>query len=211
MSEEREEVYQILELGKHEKNLHHKKGFGGLLFIDLSMIKFSKLSSYIRQLDKENKELKKQLHDASIQIQELTEQDMWCPSNCEKLEKLQCKNQKLKEEVKAVNKGLRKVQQRSIKYKNRCLKLNEKIKKIKQPQMFIDTQDIEERYAEELYRDFLKEENKQLKDKLSKIETLIINHNCDTGDIYYKYNSKFLKSELKQRILEIVYEEESRE
>ena len=48
-----------------------------------------------------------------------------------------------------------------------------------------------------------------LEDKLSKIETLIINHNCDTGDIYYKYNSKFLKSELKQRILEIVYEEGS--
>lgn len=59
MSKEREEAYQILELGKHEKNLHHKKGFGGLLFIDLSMIKFSKLSSYIRQLDKENQELKK--------------------------------------------------------------------------------------------------------------------------------------------------------
>ena len=53
----------------------------------------------------------------------------------------------------------------------------------------------------------LKQENKKLKDKLSKIETLIINHNCDTGDIYYKYNSKFLKSELKQRILEILYEE----
>lgn len=52
----------------------------------------------------------------------------------------------------------------------------------------------------------LQQENKQLRDKLSKIETLIINHNCDTGDIYYKYNSKFLKSELKQRILEIVYE-----
>ena len=57
----------------------------------------------------------------------------------------------------------------------------------------------------------LQQENKQLKYKLSKIETLIINHNCDTGDIYYKYNSKFLKSELKQRILEIVYEEESGE
>lgn len=53
------------------------------------------------------------------------------------------------------------------------------------------------------------EEYKKLEDKLSKIETLIINHNCDTGDIYYKYNSKFLKSELKQRILEIVYEEGS--
>ena len=55
----------------------------------------------------------------------------------------------------------------------------------------------------------LQQENKQLKEKLSKIETLIINHNCDTGDIYYKYNSKFLKSELKQRILEILYEEGS--
>ena len=55
----------------------------------------------------------------------------------------------------------------------------------------------------------LLDENYKLKDKISKIETLIINHNCDTGDIYYKYNSKFLKSELKQRILEIVYEEES--
>ena len=55
----------------------------------------------------------------------------------------------------------------------------------------------------------LQQENKKLKDKLSKIETLIINHNCDIGDIYYKYNSKFLKSELKQRILEILYEEGS--
>ena len=55
----------------------------------------------------------------------------------------------------------------------------------------------------------LQQENSQLKDKLSKIETLIINHNCDTGDIYYKYNNRFLKSELKQRILEIVYEDES--
>lgn len=53
------------------------------------------------------------------------------------------------------------------------------------------------------------EENKQLKDKLSKIETLIINHNRVTGDIYYKYNSDFFKSLLKQRILEILYEERS--
>ena len=57
----------------------------------------------------------------------------------------------------------------------------------------------------------LKKENKKLKDKISKVETLIINHNCDTGDIYYKYNSKFVKSELKQIILEIIYEERSEE
>lgn len=41
-------------------------------------------------------------------------------------------NKRLKEEVKAVNKGLRKVQQRSIKYKNRCLKLNKKIYELKE-------------------------------------------------------------------------------
>lgn len=103
MIEEREEVYQILELGKHLKNLHHKKGFGGLLFIDLSMIKFSKLSSYIRQLDEENEELKEQLHDASIQIQELIEKDIWCPSNCEKLEQLQKQNKKQKKVIDKIN------------------------------------------------------------------------------------------------------------
>ena len=53
----------------------------------------------------------------------------------------------------------------------------------------------------------LKKENKKLKDKLTEIESLIICHNCDTGDIYYTYNNKFLKSELKQRILKILYEE----
>ena len=70
-------------------------------------------------------------------------------------------------------------------------------------EMLCHLEDFEIQYWE------LLKENKQLKDKLSKIETLIINHNCDTGDIYYKYNSKFLKSELKQRILEIVYEQGS--
>lgn len=40
---------------------------------------------------------------------------------------LSIENQQLKEEVEAVNKGLRKVQERSINYKNRCFKLNKKI------------------------------------------------------------------------------------
>ena len=51
----------------------------------------------IEQLQQENQELKKQLHDASIQIQELIEQDIECPSNCEKLEKLQQENKQLKD------------------------------------------------------------------------------------------------------------------
>lgn len=71
-----------------------------------------------------------------------------------------------------------------------------------------DTKDYgRTQFVDEIYK--LQQENKQLKDKLSKIETLIINHNCDTGDIYYKYNSRFLKSELKERILEILYEKRS--
>lgn len=36
----------------------------------------------------ENQELKKQLHEASIGIQELIEQDIECPSNCSKLKEI---------------------------------------------------------------------------------------------------------------------------
>lgn len=49
----------------------------------------------IAYLGKQVQELEGQLLDASIQIQELTEQDIWCPSNCEKLEKLQQENKHL--------------------------------------------------------------------------------------------------------------------
>lgn len=51
----------------------------------------------IAYLEKKVQELESQLYDASIQIQELTEQDIWCPSNCEKLKKLQQENEKLKD------------------------------------------------------------------------------------------------------------------
>lgn len=40
------------------------------------------------ELEKENEELKKQLHEASIEIQSLIEEDMSCPSNCSKLRRL---------------------------------------------------------------------------------------------------------------------------
>jgi adenylate cyclase class IV len=50
----------------------------------------------------------------------------------------------------------------------------------------------------------LEQELERYKNIISKIETLVINHNCDTGDIYYKYNGKYLKSELKERILELL-------
>lgn len=47
----------------------------------------------------DNEFLEQQLHDASIQIQELIEKDIWCPSNCEKLEKLEQENKKQKEVI----------------------------------------------------------------------------------------------------------------
>lgn len=48
--------------------------------------------------------------------------------------------------------------------------LKKQLEKKNKPQIFIDTQDMEERYAEELYHDFLKEENKQLKDNWNKLK-----------------------------------------
>ena len=47
-----------------------------------------KINNLIVELIKENQELKKQLHEASLTIQEMAEQDIECPSNCEKLRQL---------------------------------------------------------------------------------------------------------------------------
>lgn len=58
---------------------------------------YTTVNEIVNPILKENQELKKQLHDASIQIQELIEKDIWCPSNCEKLEKLQQENKQLKD------------------------------------------------------------------------------------------------------------------
>lgn len=78
-----------------------------------------------------------------------------------------------------------------LKQENRKLKLNHK-----------QLKDIEKTM---ISNSRLMQENKELKEKLNKIETLTINHNCDIGDIYYKYNGKYLKSEFKENILEILY------
>lgn len=51
----------------------------------------------------DNEFLEQQLHDASIRIQELIEEDIWCPSSCEKLEKLQKQNKKQKEVIDKIN------------------------------------------------------------------------------------------------------------
>lgn len=67
----------------------------------------SQLAGTTHCFDEEEHEiLKKQLHEASLTIQEMVEQDIECPSNCEKLRKLKKQleeyikqNMKLKDEL----------------------------------------------------------------------------------------------------------------
>lgn len=74
----------------------------------------------IAYLTKQVQELESQLYEASIQIQELTEQDMWCPSNCEKLEKLQRENEKLKDNWKYIKKMLKEARQEEFNINGYC-------------------------------------------------------------------------------------------
>ena len=46
--------------------------------------------------------------------------------------------------------------------------LKKQLKKKNKPQIFIETQDMEERYAEGLYQDYLEEENKKYKNQQKK-------------------------------------------
>ena len=50
-------------------------------------------------------------------------------------------------------------------------RLNKELETLKQPQVFIDTQDMEERYGEELYKEYLEKENKRLNNKLKNIKS----------------------------------------
>lgn len=64
------------EICGNEFDNFHAQGFDNKIYCPLCYFK------------KENQELKKQLHEASLTIQEMTEQDIECPSNCEKLRQL---------------------------------------------------------------------------------------------------------------------------
>ena len=54
-------------------------------------------------------------------------------------------------------------------------RLNKELETLKQPQVFIDTQDMEERYGEELYKEYLEKENKRLNNIINEIEKDIKN------------------------------------
>lgn len=101
---------------------------------------------------------------------------------------LSIKNQQLKEEIEAVNKVLRKVQERSIKYKNRCFELNKKIYELEgQLEDMTLCRDIASGHRKEVQdRETLllnqqKEFIKYLEDKIYNIEPkgTGINYNCE--------------------------------
>lgn len=57
--------------------------------------------------------------------------------------------------------------------------LKKQLEEKNKPQIFIDTQDIEERYAEGLYQDYLEEENKKIKKQLEEYQLQNINLRAD--------------------------------
>ena len=62
--------------------------------------------------------------------------------------------------------------------------LKKELEEKNKPQIFIDTQDIEERYAEGLYQDYLEEENKKYKNQQKEfIEWLESERNINPYDI----------------------------
>lgn len=78
MKDEIKEILAILE-GRKKMYLHQQKNNSP--FNDEEYIAYMILD-YITNLQE-------QLHQASLKIQELTERDIWCPSNCDKLTNLQ--------------------------------------------------------------------------------------------------------------------------
>ena len=58
-------------------------------------------------------------------------------------------------------------------HKEEIERLNKELETLKQPQVFIDTQDMEERYGEELYKEYLEKENKRLNNIIKELEKYI--------------------------------------
>ena len=69
------------------------------------------------------------------------------------------------------------------------LEENQKLKKLLEEknkhQIFIDTQDMEERYAEGLYQDYLEEENKKYKNQQKEFIDWLEENYKNTQDIWY--------------------------
>lgn len=93
-------------------NSHIEKGT-----IEMNNEYYNLLEEKMARLIAENQSLKKQLHEASLTIQEMTEQDIECPSNCEKLKKL---NKQLKDNWNYIKKMLKEARQEEFNINGYC-------------------------------------------------------------------------------------------
>ena len=76
------------------------------------------------------------------------------------------------------------LEEKMVRLINKNQKLKEELEEKNKPQIFIDIQDIEERYAEGLYQDYLEEENKKYKNQQKEfIEFLENEININSYDI----------------------------
>ena len=82
------------------------------------------------------------------------------------IEQLQQENQELKLELSGYRQAILEDKD-MLGLKEENTELKKQLEEKNKPQIFIDTQNIEERYAEGLYQDYLEEENKQLKIQIS--------------------------------------------
>ncbi len=73
--------------------------------------------------------------------------------------------------------------------------LKKQLEEKNKPQIFIDTQDTEERYAEGLYQDYLEEENKKIKEQLTTYQ--ILHRDCKLDNL--KNISKIEEMENQQK------------
>lgn len=132
-----------------------------------------------QRLDKENRELKKQLEylrSGEYYNQLRFERDM--------LQNVVDNGEVSKEDKEFIDMTQRNTE---------LLEENQKLKKLLEEknkhQIFIDTQDMEERYAEGLYQDYLEEENKKYKNQqkefIEYLEKTIVDSKAGSGQQYY--------------------------
>lgn len=145
----------------------------------------------LERMSKENQELKKQLHESSLEIQHLIEQDIECPSNCSKLKELNKsleasrrvakyhlnRELDLKEVNQSLSKDLQKVTLKYNKWKKRYYTERRKNQELKE-QLEV---------GEQQYNDLV-EEKEELQEQLSNSHQIKVQQNE-----FIEYLNKYIK------------------
>ena len=88
LEEYMQEILDYIDYLEKENQELKKKYENAVADYETTMFEKEQLNSLVNSCQEEIRLLKKQLHEASLTIQEMTERDIECPSNCEKLRRL---------------------------------------------------------------------------------------------------------------------------